>query len=198
MTRIEKHVKMTHIPRAKKAYSTTTPLIEPHVANVNPSRPNDNLEGEAKGPGLSFLGLLIHTGYEISTERRDWDNGRVPDLSNPRRCAWVSGRIWRGYLGFRPDLAKSFGFPAGAETHARYLSLAAYRERSGWNTTYSGRFSLPLSFSVTGRCAWVTDLSSSLSFSVAVRISLPLSFSVAGRHMNRSNIKKLIQNFRSY
>jgi hypothetical protein len=52
---------------------------------MNPSRPNDNLEGEAKcysstlqskGPGLSFLGSLIHTGDEILTERRDRDSGR--------------------------------------------------------------------------------------------------------------------------
>jgi hypothetical protein len=115
----------------------------------------------------------------------------VPNLSNPRQCALVSGQIWRGCLGFRPDLVKSSRFPA--ETHARHLSLAGTERDPAEIHGYSGRFSLPLTFSVAGQCAWVTDLSSSLSFSVAVRISLPLSFSVTGRRMNRSNIKKLIQ-----
>jgi hypothetical protein len=120
-------------------------------------------------------------GFVDSHGRRDlnrtagsgrWE--RVPeiesDLLNPRSFDW----IWQDRLGFQLDLTKSYGFPT--ETHAWHLSLAGYRERFGRHTTYSGRFSLPLSFSVSGRCAWVTDLSSSLSFSVTVRISLPLSF----------------------
>jgi len=158
---------------------------------MNPSRPNDNLEGEAKcysptlqskGSGLFFLGSLIHTGDEISTERRDRDNGR--------ECQrWSAGSV-------KPTLV-CVGFqPYPAETHSRYLSLAAYRERSGRNTTYSGRFSLPLSFSVASRCAWVTDLSSSRSFSVVVRISLSAFFLLCRRSayepIETSNIKKLI------
>jgi hypothetical protein len=39
------------------------------------------------------------------------------------------------------------GLTDPAETHARPDLLLEYRERSGWNTWISGRFSLPLSFS---------------------------------------------------
>jgi hypothetical protein len=131
--------------------------------------------------GLSFLGSLIHTGNEISMERWDRDDRR-----ECRRWSARSVKPTLVCVGFRSDLARSSGFPA--ETHARHLSLAGYRERSGRNTMYSGRLSLPLSFSIAGRCAWVTDLSSSLSFSVVLRISLPFSFFVAGRRLNSSNI----------
>jgi len=120
----------SHIPQAKKAYSPS----EPHVANVNPSRPNDNPEGEAKCYSLTlqFKGSFLF-GFVDSHGRQDLDGTTgesagdgVLNLSNPSRCAWVSGRIWRGCLGFRPDLANSSGFPT--ETHARHLSLAGYKE----------------------------------------------------------------------
>jgi hypothetical protein len=169
MTRIEK----------KKSKMWTQPLWTPHriftkqrrrtaslnptsqmwtPAPLNPGRPNNNPEA------LLFSDFFIFTratgsGWNggIGTTRESAGDG-VPDLSNPRRCAWVFGRIWRGRLGFQPNTA---------ETHAQPLSLAGEREALSFsaslrNTTYSGRFSLPLSFSVTGRCAWVTDLSSSL------------------------------------
>jgi hypothetical protein len=85
---------------------------------MNPSRPNNNLEGEAKcysptlqskGPGLSFLGLLIHTGDEISTEWRDRDNGR-----ECQRWSAESVKPTPVCVGFRPNLARPSGFPTGS------------------------------------------------------------------------------------
>jgi len=104
---------------------------------MNPSRPNDNLEGEAKcysptlqskGPGLSFLGSLIHTGDKISTERRNRDNGR-----ECRRWSVGSVKPTPMCVGFRPNLARPSGFPAG----------------SGEVVWVSGRN--PLSVSLSGR-----------------------------------------------
>jgi hypothetical protein len=124
---------------------------------MNPSRPNNNPEGEAKCYSLtlqskgSFLFGFVdsHGRHDLDGTTGESAGDGVPNLSNPRRCAWVSGRIWRGRLGFRPKPMLD-------------ISLWPDTKRSGRNTTYSDRFSLPLSFFVAGRCAWVTDLSSSL------------------------------------
>jgi hypothetical protein len=83
---------------------------------MKPSRPNDNLDGEAKcysptlqskGPGLSFLGSLIHTDNEISIELRDRDNRR--------ECQrWSAGFVKPTLvcMGFRPNLERPSRFPA--------------------------------------------------------------------------------------
>jgi len=127
---------------------------------------------------LSFFFFSLWPAVEdgIWTKRWDWDDGNgtmgenagdgVPDLSNPRRCVWVSSWIWRGHRGFQPD---------PAETHARPLSLARYRERFGRNTTYSGRFSLPLFLCHQPVCMGAGSLFLSLSLS-PVRSLKPFFF----------------------
>jgi hypothetical protein len=121
-----------HLIFPKKAYSPS----EPHIANLNPSRPNNNPEGEAK---------CYSRRRDLETEQRDrddmrecrrWSAGSVkptpvcvgfqPDLerlsmfsAGSGEVVYVSGQIRRSCLGFRPD---------PTETHTRHLSLAGYRE----------------------------------------------------------------------
>jgi len=91
--------------------------------------------------GLSFLGSLIHTGNGIWMEQRDRDDGR-----DCRR--WSAGSIKPTpvCVGFRLDLARSFGFPARSGQNPRSASLSDRIQREIWP-----EYALPLSFSVVGR-----------------------------------------------
>lgn len=79
------------------------------------------------------------------------------------RLAWVFGRILQTYAG----MSSVWEILAGYGRNPRLAeSLVEYKERSGRNTWIFGWFSLPLSFSIVGRCAWCW-------------ISLPLSLSLS-------------------
>jgi len=178
MTQIEKHSKMTRIWTPHRIF----PKQRRRTAPLNPT-PNDSPEG-FQWSKMLFIDFCICFGskgsflfgFVDSHGQRGLDGTagsgrreRVSDLLNPRRCAWVSGRIWRGRLGFWPDLAKSSGFLAGSGQNPRSASLSSWIQREirpeyhvFWPFLSSSLFS------VTGRCVWVTDLSSSLSFSVAI------------------------------
>jgi hypothetical protein len=176
----------SHIHQAKKAYNPS----EPHIANVNPS-PSEPQSADDSPEALLFSDFFICFGSKgsflfgliNSHGRRNLDGTagsrrqeRVSDLSNPRAVC----------VGFRPDLARSSGFPVGSgqNPHLAFLSDRIQREI---RSKYEYHVFRPiLSSSLVGRCAWVTDLSSSLSSPIAVRVSLPLPFSVVGRRMKRS------------
>jgi hypothetical protein len=125
---IDPHHKITQTSQSSLTFISTTQNTHMQSAQFLLTLFRDLAENsqEVGRAGIILL-LLSSAGDGISTERRDRDDGNgtagesagggVPDLSNPHRCAWVSGgsgevvevsgRIQRGRWGFQPDSAKT-------------------------------------------------------------------------------------------
>jgi hypothetical protein len=144
---------------------------------------------------FNLKGRVFPFGFIDSHRRRDLDGTagsgqreRVPEMecriyqthagvrgfsAESGQAVWVSGRIWRSRLGFRPKPTLR-------------ISLLPHTERdpAGIPRIPAGSLFLYLSLSSAGVRGWQIFLPLALSPLSSGSLFRPLSFSVAGRRMN--------------
>jgi hypothetical protein len=167
---------------------------------MNPSRPNDSLQG-FQWSKMLFTDFYICFGSKgsflfwvrwFTRATGSWQKGGIGTTRESAGDGAGSVKPTQ----FRPDLASSSGFLA--ETHAWHLSLVGYRERSSQNTTYSGQsLFLSLSLSLAGVHGWWISLSLSLSPSPSGSLFLSPSLLLVGIWTVQTNFLFFVERYQA-